>query len=174
MKLSNSVFAKSNHQGPKIYIPWLLLCTAAIPLGHVISPKLPAEEVISPCRCCRPAVRNRMHCAGDLFYVHNSSICKTEVQGFSETTIILTKQYAVIWRKTTLTRDNERVVHALSFAFECYRRRIVGFYAAVLSSKLTETGLINIPYKSFRVVTDCKTIHKRNPSNLTISSSRDI
>lgn len=121
MRLSNSVFAKSNHHGPKIYIPWLLLCTAAIPLGHVISPKLPDEEFRSPYRCCRPAARNWMRCAGDLLYEHNSSICKTEVQGSSETTIILTKQHAVIWRKTTLTRDNERAVRMCINVIVCFR-----------------------------------------------------
>jgi len=72
------------------------------------------------------------------------------------------------------TKGQYGCVLMLSFAFECYRGRIAGFYAVFLSKKLTETGLIKIPYKSFRAVTDCKITHKRNPLNLTISSSCDI
>ena len=89
-------------------------------------------------------VSNRMRCAGDLLYVHNSSILKTEVQGFSETTV---NSDQITWRY--MTKDNTHQGQREGNGYQRYclllsasgeEEIISGLYAAILSMKLNFDG----------------------------------
>ena len=89
-------------------------------------------------------VSNRMRCAGDLLYVRNSYILKTEVQGFSETTV---NSYQIKWRY--MTKDNTHQGQREGNTYQRYRLLssvtgeegiISGSNAAVLSLKLNLDG----------------------------------
>jgi hypothetical protein len=100
-------------------------------------------------------VSNRMRCAGDLLYVHNSSIFKTEVQGFSETTVNFDQ---IIWCYTR--KDNthqgqwEGNTYRLLSSVTVEEEIIVGFYVAILSIQINLDGANQNSIQIVRAATD--------------------
>jgi hypothetical protein len=118
MKLSNSVLSKFNRHSPKVYTCYLLTHTGAIPLGHVISPKLPAEEalpasyitmhVMQPNKKYRTFPTECAVVVKPRYLYNSSSITNSKREDFSESS--LTKLHGVI-SKTRGTRWRSLLRH---------------------------------------------------------------